>query len=175
MSQNTLPIGQPVPNTTIPTLNRQPLIGQFITLTPLNPDQDIHNLYDISHGNDDKHAIWTYLSYGPFAGKTDMHTWLTQQATKTDPLFFTVKNTETGACLGMVSFLNNMPAHRRLEVGHIWYGLTAQRTKTNTEAIYLMLTHIFDHLHYRRAEWKCDALNARSRNKVKRLPHQKQN
>ena len=32
----------------------------------------------------------------------------------------------------------------------------------NTEAVYLMLRESFDRLRYRRVEWKCDALNARS-------------
>ena len=31
------------------------------------------------------------------------------------------------------------------------------------EVVYLMLSEIFDRLKYRRVEWKCDALNARSR------------
>jgi RimJ/RimL family protein N-acetyltransferase len=58
---------------------------------------------------------------------------------------------------------------RRLELGHIWYGLQAQRTKINTETIYLMLCRTFDELDYRRAEWKCDALNAHSRAAALRL------
>jgi RimJ/RimL family protein N-acetyltransferase len=69
----------------------------------------------------------------------------------------------------LVSFLNIVPDMRRLELGHIWYGLAAQRTKINTETIYLMLRETFDGLNYRRAEWKCDALNARSRAAALRL------
>jgi RimJ/RimL family protein N-acetyltransferase len=68
----------------------------------------------------------------------------------------------------MASFLNVRPEMRVLEVGHIWYAPEAQRTAANTEATYLMLRDAFD-LGYRRAEWKCDALNERSRRAALRL------
>jgi RimJ/RimL family protein N-acetyltransferase len=38
-----------------------------------------------------------------------------------------------------------------------------RRTTAATEAIYLLASHAFDDLGYRRLEWKCDALNAASR------------
>jgi RimJ/RimL family protein N-acetyltransferase len=38
-----------------------------------------------------------------------------------------------------------------------------------TEAMFLMLRHAFDDLGYRRVEWKCDALNAASRQAALRL------
>jgi RimJ/RimL family protein N-acetyltransferase len=71
--------------------------------------------------------------------------------------------------IGIVSYLNIVPVMRRLELGNIWYTPQVQRTKVNTESIYLMLCETFDRLHYRRAEWKCDALNARSRAAAQRL------
>jgi RimJ/RimL family protein N-acetyltransferase len=69
----------------------------------------------------------------------------------------------------MVSFLNIVPDAYRLELGHIWYSPEAQRTKVNTETVYLMLCETFDRLKYRRVEWKCDALNERSRAAAERL------
>jgi RimJ/RimL family protein N-acetyltransferase len=69
----------------------------------------------------------------------------------------------------MVSFLNVDAAMRRLELGHIWYAPAAQQTEANTEATYLMLRESFEELGHRRVEWKCDALNARSRSAALRL------
>ena len=43
-----------------------------------------------------------------------------------------------------------------------------QRSPAATEAMYLMMRHAFE-LGYRRYEWKCDALNARSRRAAERL------
>jgi RimJ/RimL family protein N-acetyltransferase len=56
-----------------------------------------------------------------------------------------------------------------LELGNIWYSTIVHHTKINTEVVYLMLKEIFDELNYRRVEWKCDALNARSRAAALRL------
>ena len=42
-------------------------------------------------------------------------------------------------------------------------------TTAATEAIYLLVRNAFDELGYRRLEWKCDALNARSRRAAERL------
>ncbi|MGD0893374.1 MAG: GNAT family protein, partial [Terracidiphilus sp.] len=44
-----------------------------------------------------------------------------------------------------------------------------QRTTAATEAMYLMASHVFDHLGYRRYEWKCNALNLPSRRAAQRL------
>jgi RimJ/RimL family protein N-acetyltransferase len=69
----------------------------------------------------------------------------------------------------MAAFMNIVPEHRRLEIGHIWYAPSAQRTEANTEAAYLMIREAFDGLGNRRLEWKCDALNERSRAAATRL------
>ena len=74
----------------------------------------------------------------------------------------------TGGQVGVVNFMNNLPEHLKVELGGIWYSPLAQRTGANAEATYLMLRHAFA-LGYRRVEWKCDALNARSRHAALRM------
>jgi RimJ/RimL family protein N-acetyltransferase len=44
-----------------------------------------------------------------------------------------------------------------------------QKTSVATEAMFLMMRRVFDELGYRRYEWKCDALNARSRKAAERF------
>ena len=61
------------------------------------------------------------------------------------------------------------PAIGSIEVGGIIYSPDLQRTPAATEAMYLMASHVFDELGYRRYEWKCDALNARSMAAARRL------
>ena len=56
-----------------------------------------------------------------------------------------------------------------IEVGHLNFSPTLQRTAAATEAMYLMMRRAFDELGYRRYEWKCDSLNARSRRAAERL------
>jgi RimJ/RimL family protein N-acetyltransferase len=109
------------------------------------------------------------MPYGPFADVEAMRAWLVSIATSEDPLFFAVVDLERDTPVGMASFLNVDAAMRRVELGHIWYGPAAQRTRANTEAAALMLAHAFGDLGYRRVEWKCDALNERSRTAALRL------
>ena len=109
------------------------------------------------------------MSYGPFDNRHSMQSWLEEGARSEDPLFFTVHHLESEQRVGMVSFLNIVPDMQRLELGHIWYSPDSQRSNVNTEAIYLMLTEAFDRRKYRRVEWKCDSLNARSRSAAMRL------
>ena len=165
-----LPVGniiKPIAHIDLP--QRKDYEGRFITLSPVNPQADVTELYDCSHGSVIKEQIWTYMSYGPFDNKHSMQEWLEDGAISEDPLFFTVHHLESKQRIGMVSFLNIVSDMRRLELGHLWYSPDSQRSNVNTEAIYLMLCEAFDRLKYRRVEWKCDSLNEKSRSAALRL------
>ncbi len=150
----------------------QPLVGRHVRLTPVQADSDVAELYHASHEPAEAREIWRYLTHGPYAEMTAFHTWLQTAQTSTDPLFFTVRSQSTGQRIGMISIMRITPAHGTAELGHIWYGLAAQRTPVNTESVFLLLRHLFDDLGYRRVEWKCNAENARSRAAALRLGFQ---
>jgi RimJ/RimL family protein N-acetyltransferase len=170
MSFDPLPVGDPVPPLeTVERPAHQILSGRYVVLTPTDADADADELFAVSHGDEERLRLWTYLTSGPFAEAAAMHEWLRGCERSTDPLFFTVIESASNQRIGMVSYLNIVPTMRRLELGNIWYAPQAQHTKVNTETIYLLLTETFERLHYRRAEWKCDALNARSRAAAQRL------
>ena len=69
----------------------------------------------------------------------------------------------------MASYLNIVPAIGSIEIGHIWFAPTLQKTRAATEAIYLLTRHAFEELGYRRLEWKCDALNEASMRAARRF------
>jgi N-acetyltransferase len=56
-----------------------------------------------------------------------------------------------------------------VEIGATWLSDSAQRTRCNTEAKYLMLTHAFDVWGVHRVALKTDERNARSRRAIERL------
>ena len=56
-----------------------------------------------------------------------------------------------------------------VEIGATWLSDSAQRTRCNTEAKYLMLTHAFDVWDVHRVALKTDERNARSRRAIERL------
>ena len=164
-----LPVGEPVADGPAERPPRAPLVGDRVSLEPLDPDRDGAELYACSHGSEATERLWTYMGYGPFADAAAMRDWLQECASTDDPLFLAVVDRGTGRPVGMVSFARITPAARCLEIAHIWYAPTHQRGVANPEAVYLMLREAFERWGYRRVEWKCDALNARSRRAAERL------
>lgn len=148
---------------------REPLAGRHVLLQPLDAAGHGPDLYRASHGPEADPHLWDYLFNGPFANEAALIAWLRQIEDSTDPLFLTVVDRATGRAQGMVSFMRITPAHGVIEIGNIWFGQEIQRTPITTEAIYLLAAHTFETMGYRRLEWKCNSLNARSRAAALRL------
>ena len=132
-----------------------------------DPQADTPRLFAATHGSADREAVWTYLGYGPWPDETAMRTWVEERLPSADPHWWVVE--AGGRPVGMATVMSRDPVHRRAEVGHIWYVPEVHRSTVNTEAAYLMMRECFDTLGCRRVEWKCDALNARSRMAALRL------
>jgi alpha-beta hydrolase superfamily lysophospholipase/RimJ/RimL family protein N-acetyltransferase len=147
---------------------REPIAGRLVRLEPLDADRHGGDLFAAADTAGDP-ELWTYLPYGPFADQAEIHAHLSAQAASADPLFFAVVDAASGRAGGVVSYLRIEPAHRVIEIGHIWFGAALQRTPQATEAIYLLARHAFDDLGLRRLEWKCNAANARSRRAAERF------
>ena len=83
-------------------------------------------------------------------------------------MFFAVVPNSTGTAAGIASYLRIKPESASIEVGHIHFSPSLQRTAAATEAMLLMMEYAFE-LGYRRYEWKCDALNGPSCAAAERL------
>ncbi len=165
-----LPVGEPVDVRPAGRPRRSPLDGRFVSLVPVDPSVHAHGLYANAHdGSDEAQRMWTYMGYGPWEDEASMREWLDSLLASDDPLFLTVIDRETTDPVGIVTFMNVDLAMKHLELGNIWFTPRAQRTRANTESVYLLLGEAFDELGHRRVEWKCDALNARSRSAAERL------
>lgn len=147
---------------------RSVLAGATVRLEPINPRSHGRPLFAASHDHRDP-RLWDYMAVGPFRDEEDFTAWLDTTAASNDPLFFAVLDQETDRPLGMVSYLRITPIHGVIEIGNIWFGPALQRTRQATEAIFLLARSVFEDLGYRRLEWKCDALNDRSRHAALRL------
>jgi RimJ/RimL family protein N-acetyltransferase len=107
--------------------------------------------------------IWTYMSaYGPFIDAGQFSQWFASRLTLDDPYSYAIVD-PTGQALGIATLMEIRPAMRVIEVGHIVYSPALQRRPLGTEAQYLLARYAFETLGYRRYEWKCNALNAASR------------
>jgi RimJ/RimL family protein N-acetyltransferase len=158
---------EPLPSGRAP--GREPVQGAYVRLEPVDVAAHAASLYGLSHARSEDAALWAYLAYGPFADQRAFERWLAERAASTDPLFFAIIHGQTGQAAGMASYLNIVPSMGCIEIGHIWFAPPLQRTRAATEAIFLMMRHVFDDLGYRRLEWKCNALNEASMRAARRF------
>lgn len=174
-----LPLVEPLPDEVLVRRDELPkkpapvvLTGSIVELRPLDLASDVEELHAVSSGAacrlggrsvdayDAEARVWRYMWGGPFAGASDLRTWLAPQVAAPDGLALAVRI--AGAPVGVACFMTNQPEHLKVELGSIWYGPIAQSTGASAEATYLMLEHAFS-LGYRRVEWKCDTRNLPSR------------
>lgn len=181
MNYTPLPLPNPLPDSVLERRKNLPvkvapiiLEGRYVRLVPLDLEAHTDTLYGISNGSpisignrsigayDAEAIIWRYMNGGPFANADEMRSYLRGSVDAPNGLAMCTIDHELNHPVGVATYMNNFPEHLKVELGSIWYSPIAQRTKANLEATYLMLKHAFD-LGYRRLEWKCNALNERSR------------
>lgn len=166
------PIGFPLPHWTArPCPPRSAMEGRFCVVEPVNPARHAADLH-AANSLDREGRNWTYLPYGPYNRLEDYRLWLDRASAGDDPLLHAIIERQSGRAVGVASYMRIDPAAGVIEVGGINYSPALQRTPAATEAMYLMMCRVFDELGYRRYEWKCDSLNARSRAAAQRLGFQ---
>jgi RimJ/RimL family protein N-acetyltransferase len=132
--------------------------GQFGRLERLNPTRHGAGLWAALK---DHAALWDYMAYGPFEDEASFMLFLMQIATQQDPYFYCIL-TPDNTPIGWLSLMEMRPAHRVLEVGHIVFSPTMQRTPLASEAVFLLMHYAFETLKARRFEWKCNNDNQKS-------------
>ena len=130
----------------------------------------MHHAADLYSANslDKSGMMWTYMPYGPFHTLEDYLAWMKRTCTGYDPMFFAILDKSTNRAIGVASYLRIEPGAGSLEVGHLSFSPLLQRKPAATEAMFLMMQRAFQE-GYRRYEWKCDSLNAKSRAAAQRL------
>jgi len=151
------------------------LRGHFVTVEPLNAERHAAALWQAVRGHD---ALWEWLFDGPYATEAAFQQAVQQKQAARDAVFLALvpagaevpgADRLEGKAAGWASYMRMDPAHGVVEVGNILLAPALQRTTAATEAMYLMAGHVFEHLGYRRYEWKCNADNAPSRRAALRL------
>lgn len=140
-------------------------LGRWAELERLNPAKHGEALHAANRVSD---AIWDFLPYGPFGRAEDYLAWAEGMAAREDPVFYAIRDRETGAWGGVASWLRIAPEAGSIEVGHICLSPALQRRRAATEAMFHLMHWVFE-AGYRRYEWKCDARNRPSRRAAERL------
>ncbi len=166
--QEEQPLGSVVHRDRVVVPERVTLDGQYVTVAPLSALHHTDSLWTRTSG-EEKAGLWSYLGEGPFPSRESFQDLLRKREGSLDPLFFALLDPRSWEALGMAALMRMEPAHGVIEVGNILYSPQLQKSRAATEAMYLLAGYVFDSLHYRRYEWKCNALNKPSRKAALRL------
>jgi len=154
------PIGLPVERAgAAPRPGPVTLKGRYGRLEKLRPEH-WSDLWAVFAGHD---HVWTYISTdGPFHDPSEFSSFIEKRAAADDPYAYGIIDAQDRA-IGYLTLLRINPTHRVIEVGHVLYSPSLQRTPLGTETQYLLARYVFETLGYRRYEWKCNSSNAASR------------
>jgi RimJ/RimL family protein N-acetyltransferase len=142
------------------------LRGRYVTLEPLNAARHAAALWQAVQGHDE---LWAWLGDELYATEAAFTQAIGEKQAAAGAVFLAIVPQATGTAAGYASYMRIESAQGVLEVGNILLSPALQRTTAATEAMFLMAGHIFDHLGYRRYEWKCNAENLPSRRAALRL------
>ncbi|PGH34379.1 hypothetical protein GX50_02746 [[Emmonsia] crescens] len=166
-------LGPIVPDNSAIQPTRKSLHGRTITLEPLTMEHS-DALFSCLGGTENM-RIWDYMPVGPFTSKAEFDSFIAISAKSEDPLFFSIidrtalNGNYSGKAIGFLSLLRMDVKNRVVEIGWVAFSRMLQRTTAATETFYVLLKWVFDELHFRRCEWKCNDLNAPSKRAAARL------
>ena len=170
MNEQAAATDQPVGPTVDTTPAERPgpvvLEGRFARAEKLDPARHGRDLWQAVKDDD---RLWTYMGYGPFKDADSFDRWMEERTILLDPYAYAVIDKTGGKAVGTVTLMEIRPAARVIEMGSIVYAPALQRTPAATEIQYLMARYVFETLGYRRYEWKCHDLNAKSKRAAERL------
>lgn len=146
----------------------QQITGRYCQLERINAARHAKGLYE-AYCEASDFRDWTYLPVGPFETFDAFFVYLKKIEEQTDPMHFAVIDLASMKPVGTFALMRIDPFNGVIEVGHISYSPLMKRTRASTEVMSLVLKYVFEDLGYRRFEWKCDALNAPSREAAERF------
>ncbi len=163
-----LPIGELLTNVSAGARpSRVTLDGRFARLVPLSAELHAESLWTAGLDDPANASLWLYLGDGPYAEFDAFRAAVARKAAAEDAVFFAIL--VDGRAVGYASLMRIDAANRVVEVGNILYTPLLQRTPAATEAMFLLMSYVFDELGYRRYEWKCNSCNEPSRRAAARL------
>lgn len=161
----------------IPAVSWDQLVGREVSLTGLS--QESATALAAAAGESREHYRYNPVPEGESGAKSYVQRALDMQAAGQRIPFAVVWR---GRVVGSTSYYDfqpwSWPARSPLqridrpdavEIGFTWLAASAQRTRCNTEAKYLLLRHAFDVWHVHRVSFRTDERNERSRGAILRL------
>lgn len=163
-----LTVGAPLPDWSgRPSPQPLTLEGRHCRVEPLDVAKHVEDLVAAFRATST--SSWVHLFVGPFDNDAGIRSWLTDAANSKDYIYFAITDHATGRAGGVCAYMRPDPANGVIEIGSVHYSDILKRTPATTEAMFLLMRHVFEDLGYRRYEWKCNSFNTPSRRTALRL------
>src|ERR1700755_597359 len=148
-------------------LQKVVLLGYQVQLEPVH-EGHIDQLSQYSS----EEEIWQFMTFAHLATKNELESWIlsAMQANELgSEMNFAIIDQTTQKAVGATSLYRVVPEHRRMELGKSWLGAPYRRTRINTAAKLLLLSHAFERVGANRVELNTDARNLRSQRAIERI------
>jgi N-acetyltransferase len=144
------------------------LTGQLVRLEPLRLEHAAA-LYEASRESPD---LWQYMPVRQPHSVEQMEHLVAkalQLQKQGEGLPFVIIDLANERVVGETRYVNIKVQDRGLEIGATWLAPSVQRTGTNTECKYLLLSHAFEQQGVIRVQFKTHHLNLQSQRAIERL------
>ena len=140
--------------------------GRVVSLEPLAPEHATELAGAVAE--DDLYKVWFTRLPSPEGMSAEIENRLAGHAAG-QIVPWTIRRAADGRAVGMTTFLNVRPDHRRLEIGSTWIASSAQGTGVNPEVKLLQLGYAFEVLECIAVEFRTHWHNRRSRAAIEAL------
>jgi len=144
------------------------LVGTSTLIEPFSAKLHGDELFAAVAG-DGNAELWAYIPSGPYDDVSSFLGFLAVAESKLGWRVMVIRNKASGEILGMFSIMRIRSQEGSAEVGFVLFGPRLKRSTIATEALFLLASHLFDELGYRRFEWKCDNGNLASKRAAERF------
>ncbi len=151
-----------------PLPGKASLQGKLVRLEPIDWNKHGEQLAKCITGEHNA-DLWTYMPIGPFDNLDGLKALMQYVGEQLKWETMAITRLADDQVVGMVSFMRIRPEHGSAEIGCVVYSETLKKSIEATETMFLLATHLFDDLNYRRYEWKCDNNNTASKRAALRL------
>ncbi|MFQ1048642.1 GNAT family N-acetyltransferase [Avibacterium paragallinarum] len=167
------PIGELIADFTVGELpNIQTLEGQYCRLERLCVSRHFDDIYDFL-GPNSPESQWTYLSIDAQPNEQAARRLLQACMQFSEAYYLVIIDKAIEKVVGFLSLSPVNRENRTIRIGIIYSESLKRNSRVaTTEAHFLVMQYVFETLHYRRYEWRCDSLNQPSINAAKRLGFQ---
>lgn len=139
--------------------------SQRVLLEQASLEKDGPALFELVRSSSEQ--VFQYMAYGPFCSLQHFCAsyfnvgFLEKYGYN---CMWTIRSTaQPEQPIGVLCFLNDVPTHRRIEIGGIWMAPQFAGKGFMKEACCLLMEYAFRELKYRRVEWKTHSENVASR------------